>query len=146
VDFVRRLGAREVIDHRATRFEEAVHDIDVVFDCVGGETLQRSWAVLAKGGSLVTLATQSAGVDEQRVRDAFMLVRADGSQLTQIGNLIDAGEFRVFVAATYPLAGASDAYLAAQRGGLRGKISLRVENQQRDDHKVYRFSSNTPVK
>jgi len=133
VDFVRRLGAREVIDHRATRFEEAVHDIDVVFDCVGGETLQRSWAVLAKGGSLVTIATRSAGADEQRVRDAFMLVRADGSQLTQIGNLIDAGEFRVFVAATYPLAGASDAYLAAQRGGLRGKISLLVENQQRDD-------------
>jgi len=146
VDFVRRLGAREVIDHRATRFEEMVNDADVVFDCVGGETLQRSWAVLAKGGSLVTIATQSAGADEQRVRDAFMLVRADGSQLTQIGNLIDAGEFRVFVAATYPLAGASDAYLAAQRGGLRGKISLRVENEQRDDHKVYRFTSNTPVK
>jgi NADPH:quinone reductase-like Zn-dependent oxidoreductase len=128
VDFVRRLGAREVIDHRATRFEEAVHDIDVVFDCVGGETLQRSWAVLAKGGSLVTLATQSAGVDEQRVRDAFMLVRADGSQLTQIGNLIDAGEFRVFVAASSPLAGVSDVYLAAQRGGLPDKISLLVEN------------------
>ena len=124
MDFIRRLGAREVIDHRATRFEEAVHDIDVVFDCVGGETLQRSWAVLAKGGSLVTIATQSAGADEQCVRDAFMLMRADGSQLTQIGNLIDAGEFRVFVAATYPLAGASDAYLAAQRGGLRGKIVI----------------------
>lgn len=129
VDFVRRLGAREVIDHRATRFEEVVHDVDVVFDCVGGETLQRSWDVLAPGGNLVTIAAQSASADDQRVRDAFMLVRADGSQLTQIGNLIDAGELRVFVAATYPLAEASAAYLAAQRGGLRGKISLRVENQ-----------------
>ena len=44
LDFVRSLGADEVIDYRAERFEDVVRDVDVVFDTVGGETLERSWA------------------------------------------------------------------------------------------------------
>ena len=84
VDFVRTLGAEQVIDYRATRFEDVVQDVDAVFDVVGGDTLDRSWGVLKKGGKLVTVASTSEGNVEQRVRDAFMLVRADGSQLTQI--------------------------------------------------------------
>jgi NADPH-dependent curcumin reductase CurA len=57
--FVRGRGADEVIDYRATRFEEVVRDIDAVFDTVGGETLTRSWGVLKSGGVLVTIATPS---------------------------------------------------------------------------------------
>ena len=53
---MRGLGADEVIDYHATRFEETVKDIDVVFDAVGGETLERSWGVLRSGGRLVTVA------------------------------------------------------------------------------------------
>lgn len=55
-----------------------------------------------------------------------MLVRADGAQLRQISDLIDAGEVRFFVEATYPLAQARAAYARAGRGGMRGKIALRV--------------------
>ncbi len=50
-DFVRGLRADAVIDYRATRFEDAVRDLDVVFDTVGGETLARSWGVLKPGGA-----------------------------------------------------------------------------------------------
>src|SRR5438270_432974 len=50
LDFVRGLGADEVLDYRATRFEDAVRDVDVVFDTVGDETLERSWGVLRPGG------------------------------------------------------------------------------------------------
>jgi NADPH:quinone reductase-like Zn-dependent oxidoreductase len=126
LDFVQMLGAEQVIDYRATRFEDAVRDVDVVFDTVGGETLERSWAVLKPGGKLVTIAAGGAHADEQRVRDAFMLVRADGCQLKQIAKLIDAGELRVFVEATFPLAKAREAYARAQQGKMRGKIALRV--------------------
>jgi NADPH:quinone reductase-like Zn-dependent oxidoreductase len=55
-----------------------------------------------------------------------MLVRADGEQLEEIGNLIDAGELRVFQETAYPIADAKAAYLRARRGGMRGKIALNV--------------------
>ena len=129
VDFVRSLGADEVIDYRTTRFEKVVRDVDVVFDAVGGDTLERSWAVLNPDGKLVTVATQSAVAAEQRARDAFILVRADGPQLAQIATMIDAGELRVFVAEVFRLDQAREAYSRAQEGGMRGKIALRVTEE-----------------
>ena len=54
IEFVKGLGADEAIDYKAAPFEATVRDIDVVFDAVGGETLQRSWNVLKKGGRMVT--------------------------------------------------------------------------------------------
>jgi len=126
LDFVRMLGAAQVIDYRTARFEDVGRDVDVVFDTIGGETLERSWNVLKAGGKLVTVAAGGAQADEKRVRDAFMLVRADGSQLRQIAKLIDAGELRVFVEGTFPLAKAREAYARAQQGKMRGKIALRV--------------------
>ncbi|HEY2081277.1 MAG TPA: NADP-dependent oxidoreductase [Verrucomicrobiae bacterium] len=125
IEFVRALGADKVIDYHATRFEDVICDVDVVFDGVGGETLQRSWSVLKPSGKLVTIASTKTAPD-QRSREAFMLVRADGPQLAQIGRMIDSGELRVFVEAVYPLSGARDAYTRAQEGGTRGKIALNV--------------------
>jgi NADPH:quinone reductase-like Zn-dependent oxidoreductase len=124
--FVRSLGANELIDYRTTRFEDVVRDVDVVFDAVGGETLERSWPLLAPGGRVVTVATQSNGASEQRVRAAFMMVQADGSQLAQIGRLIDEGDLRVYVATIFPLAAAKLAYALARNGLRRGKVALRV--------------------
>jgi NADPH:quinone reductase-like Zn-dependent oxidoreductase len=126
LDFVRSLGADEVIDYRTTRFEEVVREVDVVFDAVGGDTLERSWAVLNPDGKLVTVASQSQRAAEPRAHDAFILVRADGQQLAQIATMIDAGELRVFVAQVFPLHQAREAYLRAQAGGMRGKIALQV--------------------
>ncbi|HEU5071548.1 MAG TPA: NADP-dependent oxidoreductase [Verrucomicrobiae bacterium] len=126
LDFIRAMGAAEVIDYRATRFDSQLRDVDLVFDTIGGETLDRSWALLANGGRLVTIATSSASSADARVRDAFMLVRADGAELDEIGRLIDAGELMVFVDNVFPLADAPAAYERARRGGRRGKIVLHV--------------------
>jgi NADPH:quinone reductase-like Zn-dependent oxidoreductase len=126
LDFVRALGADQVIDYRKTRFEDVICDAEVVFDPVGGETLERSWKVLKPGGRVVTVATTSAQSGEARVRDAFMIVRADGSQLAQIAGMIDAGELRVFLQQTFELAEAREAYARAGRGSMRGKVALRV--------------------
>lgn len=125
IDFVRALGADQVIDYRSTRFEDVICDVDVVFDGVGGETLKRSWSILKEKGKLITIVGDKEFPD-QRTRDAFMLVRADGSQLARLGNMIDAGELRVFLEAVYPLDAARDAYTRAQQGGTRGKIALTV--------------------
>jgi NADPH:quinone reductase-like Zn-dependent oxidoreductase len=130
IDFVRALGADNVIDYQATRFEDVVCDMDVIFDGVGGETLERSWSVLKKDGRLVSIVGETTRpVSSQRSRDAFMLVRANGAQLVEIGRMIDAGELRVFLEAAYPLASAREAYVRAERGKMRGKIALCVVNE-----------------
>jgi NADPH:quinone reductase-like Zn-dependent oxidoreductase len=126
LDFVQSLGANVVIDYRKTRFEDTICDVDVVFDPVGGETLDRSWKLLKPGGRVVAVATVSGQTSESRVRDSFMIVRADGSQLAEIARMIDAGELRVFVGATFDLAEAREAYDRAGRGGFRGKAALRI--------------------
>jgi NADPH:quinone reductase-like Zn-dependent oxidoreductase len=127
IDFVRALGADTVIDYHKTRFEDMVCDLDVIFDAVGGETLERSWKVLKGDGKLITIVGETTQAPlSQRSRDAFLLVRADGAQLAEIGRMIDAGELRVFVEAVYPLARAKDAYARAKEGKMRGKIALNV--------------------
>ncbi|HTR43671.1 MAG TPA: NADP-dependent oxidoreductase [Pseudomonadales bacterium] len=128
MDFVRSLGANEVMDYRTTRFEDTVKEVDAIFDAVGGEVMERSWNILSKGGKAVTVATQSSEAADQRVRDAFMLVRADGALLATIAGLIDAGEFRVFVAEVLPLAEARQAYAMAQQGSARGKVVLSLQD------------------
>src|SRR5437867_1388737 len=70
-DFVAALGADEVIDYRTTPFETVVRDVDVVLDTVGGDTRDRSWGILRKGGQLVTIAADAERFSRPRVRDAF---------------------------------------------------------------------------
>jgi len=124
LDFVNSLGADEVIDYKAARFEQLARDIDVVFDTVGGETLERSWAVLRPGGRSVTIAAQSETVTDQRVHDAFFIVEPNQKQLTAIARLLDGGIIHPFMEAEFPLNEAQKAYARAQRGGMRGKVVL----------------------
>jgi len=133
LDFVRALGADTVIDYHVTRFEDVVCDMDLIFDTVGGETLERSWKILEPTGRVISIVGETTQAPlSQRSRDAFMLVRADGKQLAEIGSMIDAGELRVFVEAVYWLVDAAGAYARAKRGKMRGKIALSV----RDDSMV----------
>jgi NADPH:quinone reductase-like Zn-dependent oxidoreductase len=126
LDFVRLLGADEVIDYQKKRFEKEICDIDVVFDGVGGETLKRSWGLLRADGKLVTIVSQYGENVEQRDKDAFMLVQANGPQLSEIGRLIDAGKLRVYAEGAFPLMRAREAYERARQGKMRGKIALSV--------------------
>jgi NADPH:quinone reductase-like Zn-dependent oxidoreductase len=122
LDFVRRLGANEVIDYRAQRFDDLVASVDVVFDTVGGETLDRSWAVLKPGGKLVTVADPGETSDE-RSRAAYFIVEPSRTQLAEIAQLIEAGSLRPVVGAVFPLAEARQAY---QHKPNHGKVVLAV--------------------
>ena len=124
LEFVRSLGADEVIDYRARSFEDAVTGLDVVFDTVGGDTLARSWDVLRPGGKMVTTAADAEQTREQRVKDAFFIVEPNREQLTRISRMIDAGKLRVFVGAAFPLQQASQAYTQKP---VRGKNVLVVD-------------------
>jgi NADPH:quinone reductase-like Zn-dependent oxidoreductase len=82
LQFDRSLGADQVIDRRAERFEGVVGPVDVVFDAVGRETLARSWGVL-KTGRMVTIAASAEQTREQRVREAFLIVEPNRAQLAR---------------------------------------------------------------
>jgi NADPH:quinone reductase-like Zn-dependent oxidoreductase len=127
-DFLRELGANEIIDYATTRFEEVVHDVDLVFDMVGGETLERSWAVVKKGGVLVSVANPPSTEQAKAhgVRSVWFIVEPNRDQLIQIGALIDAGQIRPIIDTVLPLSQAQQAYEQGARGHMRGKIVLRV--------------------
>src|SRR5215510_10216202 len=74
LDFVTGLGAEQVIDYRAVAFEDHISGMDVVFDTVGGDTLQRSWGVLKPGGRMITIAADSETTTDNRVKQAFFIV------------------------------------------------------------------------
>jgi NADPH:quinone reductase-like Zn-dependent oxidoreductase len=123
VDFVRGLGADEVIDYRAQRFEDVVQGVDVVFDTVGGDTFERSQGMLKSGGRLVTIAASAESSQDARVREAFFIVEANREQLDEIARLIDTGQLRPAVDAVFPLAEARHAY---EHKPAHGKVVLRV--------------------
>jgi NADPH:quinone reductase-like Zn-dependent oxidoreductase len=133
IDFVKGLGADKAIDYTAFRFENEVRSVDIVFDSVGGDTLERSWDLLRPGGRMITIASSSGGASDQRVKDAFFIVEPNQKQLVEIANLLDAGHLRAFVKATVPLNEASAAYSGAVRDKARnGKIVITVPPEPED--------------
>jgi NADPH:quinone reductase-like Zn-dependent oxidoreductase len=132
VDYVRSLGADEVIDHNATRFENVVHDVDMVLDLVGdmGDSTQsRSWQVIKPGGMLASLVQfpSPATAAEHGVRGAFVSADVcDTPLLTEIGRLIDAGQLHPSVSSVHPLTDVRRAHEQSEGRHVRGKIVLGV--------------------
>jgi NADPH:quinone reductase-like Zn-dependent oxidoreductase len=127
-DFVRNLGADQTIDYQTTRFEDAVHDVDVVFDTIGGDTQERSWKVLKKGGILVSIIGPPSAEEAAAhgVRQASVFVQPSATQLTELANLVDSGKLKPVVETVLPLPEARRAHELSQTGHMRGKIVLRV--------------------
>lgn len=128
-DFLHELGANEVIDYTTTRFEDGVHDVDLVFDTVGGDTFQRSWQVIKPGGVLVTIVSpppSSENANARGIRLFWFIVEPNRDELIQIGALIDAGHLRPIIDTVVPLSQARQAFEQGARGHSRGKIVLRV--------------------
>jgi len=128
-DFARDLGADLAIDYKAERFEDEVRDLDLVYDLVAGETQERSWSVLKKGGTLVSTLTQPPE-DKARahgVRGLRYTAQPNADQLMEIGRLIDQGKVKVTVAKIFPLAEAQAAQDYLDQEHVRGKIVLAVD-------------------
>jgi NADPH:quinone reductase-like Zn-dependent oxidoreductase len=128
LDFVRGLGAMEVVDYRAQPFEAVVQDVDVALNTVGPEVLERTWGVVKPGGIVVSIVgMQSPQIGEARgVRGQAVLVHPSGAQLEAIGALAEAGDLRVTVSHTLPLERASEAHTLIETGRTRGKIVLET--------------------
>ncbi|MEV4510782.1 NADP-dependent oxidoreductase [Dactylosporangium sp. NPDC049525] len=132
-DLVRGLGADEVIDYTAVRFEDVVADVDVVVDPIGGEYGPRSLGVLRPGGVLVALASPAEvylaeEARRQGRRAGFLLVQPDHAGLRSLVDLVDRGELRVVVDAVLPLEEVAKAHERVATGRSAGKVVLAVSN------------------
>ena len=147
-DLVRRYGADEVIDYRTQQFDAVVKDMDVVLDTLGGDTLNRSFAVLRPGGCLVSLSgipdrhfgevmhlgtlktllltMYGSGVHRKakkhNVNYVFMFMRASGEQLVEIAKLVDEGKLRAPVDREFPLDQTQAALDYVESGKAHGKV------------------------
>jgi arylsulfatase len=128
-EWLRALGADQVIDYQTSRFEEVVRDIDVVFDTVGGDNPARSAQVLRRGGTLVAFSQLPAEVCvplEIACPKPLPPPNNFTRFLEQAAALVDAGQLSVRIDRALPLEQAAAAQEASQRGGASGKLILRI--------------------
>jgi NADPH:quinone reductase-like Zn-dependent oxidoreductase len=126
-DFVRKLGADEFIDYKKAKFEDKVSDVDVVFDTVGGETLERAFQILKRGGYLVSTVNPPSAekAKEFGVTAAMVVMMPSPDQLEEINRLVEGGKLKVRVATVLPLAEVKKAHQLSATGHAYGKIILR---------------------
>jgi NADPH:quinone reductase-like Zn-dependent oxidoreductase len=152
-DFVRRLGADVVVDYTSRSFENELSGYDAVLDTVGASTLLKSFRVLKPGGMVVSIAAavpdvptaRSQGVNPllmpalkvlnlktthaARKHKAFyryLLMRADGALLAEIGRQFEAGSFVTLVEQIFPLEQGPQALARQETGRVRGKLVLAL--------------------
>lgn len=130
-EFLRSLGVDQVIDYRAQRFEDVVSNADIVLNTADAETNSRSIGIVRPGGTLVSIVgpPNLAACAAARIR----CVRPDrdtgapnADMLENVVELAEAGKFKVFVDATYPMTEAAQAWAKSRTGHTRGKLIIRV--------------------
>jgi NADPH:quinone reductase-like Zn-dependent oxidoreductase len=128
--FARQLGADEVIDYKTQKFDELLSGYDAAFDTVGGDTWQRSFTVLRRGGVLVSM-THPPKTDLPEQHGVTLVdesTRMDTASLEALGRLVEAGVVTPHVDRAYPLDRVREAFEAKEKGGgtVRGKIAIVV--------------------
>src|SRR5205809_213499 len=104
-EFVRRLGADEFIDYKKAKFEDEISAVDLVFDTVGGETQERAFQTIKRGGVLVSTVSPPSAERAKKfgVTVAMVMMMAKPDQLTEINQLVESGKLKMRVATVFPL-------------------------------------------
>lgn len=131
-DFVRSLGADEVIDFKTQKFEDVVKGVDFVLDTIGGENFVRSLKVLNPGGTIVLLPSNKKEeadrvAKEQQVNNyKHILMHSDGEDMRRIADMLSEGSMKVHVDKTFPFEQIPEAHEAMENGKVKGKIVVTV--------------------
>ena len=130
-EFLRSLGAEQVIDYRSQKFEDVVKNVDLVLNTADAETSARSIGVVRVGGTLVSIvgpldATACAVARIRCVRPNRDTGASNAELLAQVVDLADAGKFKVFVEQTYSMEDAAKAWEKSREGHTRGKLIIVV--------------------
>lgn len=130
-EFLEGLGADEIIDYHDTDFSEVLSDVDAVFDTIGGETLDKSYSIIKKGGHLVTIDGQ---IDEKKVEAQGIIangiwLRPNGKQLTELVNFVSDGIVKVVIDSVHPFSedGVKEAQEVSESHHAKGKIVISMK-------------------
>ena len=127
VEYVRSLGARDVVDYRVADFADVVRSVDAVVDTVGGDTRERAVGVLKPGGILVTVVSSEFVSARSDVRSAFFYAEVTTARLNAISQFLESGQVIAQVGSVLPLADVRTAHeMLAGAPHRRGKILLQV--------------------
>lgn len=127
-ELLSKIGSHEFINYETAPFDEAVKDIDVVFDTIGGATQERSWRVLKPGGTLVSIVSPPSEdlARQHRANAAYVFVQPNRDHLVSLSELIESHSIRPVLAATLPLSKVRRAHERSQSGHTHGKLVLTV--------------------
>ncbi|HVI81780.1 MAG TPA: NADP-dependent oxidoreductase [Chthoniobacterales bacterium] len=127
-DLLQQLGADVAIDYTKQKFEDVAHDVDLVLDPVGRDTLARSYSVVKRGGTVITIVSRcdESELKKHGIRGASLSSHPDAAELTEITKLIDAGRIKPIVSQVLPLTDAAKADAQAETHHTRGKMVLKI--------------------
>ena len=130
-EYVQDLGGDRVVDYSQVDFRETVRSeypdgVDVVFDCVGGEVLQKSTDIVKKGGRLISIVDDPAGLDRADIHSDFVFVAPNSSQLAELAQMVEQGRLRTHLSQVFPfgLEEARRAHELSESGRTRGKMVM----------------------
>lgn len=128
IDFVKNLGAHEVIDYRNQDFTQLIKDVDVVLDTVGGTTQENSWKVLREGGMLMSIINKPSDeiANQYKARSGYIFVQSNGTILETLAHLIDTGKLKPVVGSVFSLDEIKQAQELSQSKRAKGKIVIKV--------------------
>ncbi|MGE5146631.1 MAG: NADP-dependent oxidoreductase [Candidatus Eiseniibacteriota bacterium] len=128
IDYVKGLGADQVIDYRATDFSAAVRDVDIVYETVGGKTYERSFKTLKPGGRLVWIRAEPPQGEALRpdVAVKLAIINPESDLLDVARELVEQGALKPQPESVLPLAEAAKALQLSQEGHARGKIVVTM--------------------
>jgi NADPH:quinone reductase-like Zn-dependent oxidoreductase len=124
------LGADEIIDYNAADFTQILSDCDAVFETVGGDVAQQSFAVLKPGGRAAFIASGGTAPEPTRsdVQSLRPKVGRDREHLERVVDLVEAGAVRIPQISVYPLSQAAEAHRVSEARHLRGKLVFEVRS------------------
>jgi NADPH:quinone reductase-like Zn-dependent oxidoreductase len=127
-ELVESLGADEIIDYKSVNFADVVHDVDVVFDTIGGQVQEDSWAVLRPGGLLVSIVQPPAQerASQSGLQGKFVRIQPNAPILKELATLVDTGVVRPIVGTEFSLKDIAKAHALGESGRARGKTVIHV--------------------
>lgn len=133
LEFVKGLGADEVIDYKSQDFSEILKDFDAVYDLVGGETTDKSFKVLKKGGILVSMvgAPSEELAKQYEVKVIGQNTETNSKNLSRLAGLVDQGVIKPQVAKIFPLEQTREAFEYVETGHPKGKVVINVKSYKK---------------
>jgi len=128
-EFVKKLGANEVIDYKNQYFSKMLKDYDAVFDTVGGETYRNSFSVLKKGGVVVSMIEEPRAelMEKYGVKAISQSTSVNNEMLSKLAKLVDEGSVKVHIDKIFTLEQAREALTYLQNGRPRGKVVIEIK-------------------